>query len=181
MDTSESEFAERPSRRARKRRRRGGLSSRATVPLPQAPMPPYARNGLAGGLSVGSACTGWAAESQALSMLQVNHQMQFVCDSDTHVQLFLAAHVAFERLHADVFSEQFQREQHVEMFTAGPPCFVYDPIMAYINQARPHSVPRPAAPRFEPAAASSASSTAGSLLPSDSVIRLHVVFSWTKL
>ena len=45
------------------------------------------------GLLVGSACSGWACESQALTNLEVPHRISFLCDNDRHVEKWLRHNV----------------------------------------------------------------------------------------
>ncbi|CAE7415427.1 haeIIM [Symbiodinium sp. CCMP2592] len=108
------------------------------------------------GLLVGSACSGWSCESQALTNLEVPHTISFLCDSDRHVEKWLRHNVVFERFHRDVFHDAFMNEQKVDIFAAGPPCqpfspeganagdddsraHVIQPIKTYICQAQPRA------------------------------------------
>ena len=119
-----------------------------------APQSAFSMSGLQRGLLVGSACSGWSTESQALSNLQTPHQVKFLCDSDPHVQAFLRANLPFTRYHENVFDAGFVNEERVQIFMAGPPCQPFSPegqrggssdcrantvtpIKDYISRARP--------------------------------------------
>ena len=108
------------------------------------------------GLLVGSACSGWACESQALTNLEVPHRISFLCDNDRHVEKWLRHNVVFDRFHQDVFHDAFMKEQKVDIFAAGPPCQpfsregtnggdddsraqVIHPIKTYICRAQPRA------------------------------------------
>ena len=109
------------------------------------------------GLRVGSACTGWCAEGQALTQLQVPHHIVFMCDADEHVRRFLAGNLPVTRCHNNVFDAAFAQEEPVDLLVAGPPCQPYSsegkrlgsqdprsnvvwPIVAYAVKNRPAMV-----------------------------------------
>lgn len=111
-------------------------------------------DGPPGSLTVGSACTGWCAESQALTALGVAHRIEFVCDFDKDVQKFINGNLKYQRLHKNVFSEGFAAETAVDIFCAGPPCQPYSsegaqrgdedprsqvicPMLDYVSEQRP--------------------------------------------
>ena len=80
---------------------------------------------LMGGLKVGSACTGWCAESQALTQLDIPHEMTFMCDCESDVKKILASNVQAKRFHENVFAREFKNEEQVDLLVAGPPCQPY--------------------------------------------------------
>ena len=105
-------------------------------------------------MRVGSACTGWATESQALSQLEIPHEMIFMCDSEPDVEKFLQMNVQCTRFHQNVFERGFLDEEPVDLLVAGAPCQPYSsdgkrlgsadprskvifPITSYIERARP--------------------------------------------
>ena len=111
-------------------------------------------DGPLGSLTVGSACAGWCAESQALTLLGVPHRVEFVADNCKDVQRFLKGNLKYERLHSDVFSDGFAAETSVDILCAGPPCQPYsregdqkgdederasvvEPIIDYCSKQRP--------------------------------------------
>ena len=117
------------------------------------------------GLLVGSACSGWSCESQALTNLQVPHTISFLCDNDCHVEKWLRHNVIFDRFHKDAFHEDFIQEKSVDVFAAGPPCQpfspegalggdddersqVIQPIKTYIARAQPRSFVLENVPRW---------------------------------
>ena len=107
-----------------------------------------------GGLRVGSACTGWCAESQALTQLGVGHTMIFMCDSEGDVKQFLDGNLKSRSFHHNVFSQSFVDEDQCDLLVAGPPCQPYssegkrlgsldprskvvDPIVEYAEKKKP--------------------------------------------
>lgn len=104
--------------------------------------------------SVGSACAGWCAESQALTKLGIPHHVTFLCDNNRHVKKFLHDNLVFSRYYDSVFNQEFVREQTVDLFCAGFPCQPYStegkrlasqdprsnvikPILSYIEKQKP--------------------------------------------
>ena len=89
------------------------------------PAPAYSFSDLTGGLKMGSACTGWCAESQALSQLQIPHEICFVCDKDKGVKQFLNGNLKSKRFHDNVCSPSFVNEDRCDLLVCGAPCQPY--------------------------------------------------------
>lgn len=102
---------------------RGANSARVAAGLNKS-MPAYSFSDL-GGLKLGSACTGWCAESQALSQLGVPHEVVFTCDIAPEVGEYLAGNLKNYRLHSDVFHKSFQDEDQCDLLVCGAPCQPY--------------------------------------------------------
>eukprot|EP00435_Cladocopium_sp_Y103_P025148 s4508_g6.t1 len=107
-----------------------------------------------GGLKVGSACTGWCAESQALTQLGVGHTLICTCDSEPDVKQYLDGNLKSLRFHHNVFSQSFSEEEYCDLLVAGFPCQPYssegsrggssdprskvvDPIIGYCEKKKP--------------------------------------------
>ena len=121
--------------------RRSGSSGNRMMLTSRSQAPPFLECASgAPDLVVGSACTGWATESQALTQLGVGHRIAFICDSDPKVQQFLRRNLLFNRLHRDVHDPAFQSEEAVDIFMAGCPCQPYSSEGDRLAAADPRSL-----------------------------------------
>ena len=106
-------------------------------------------------LVIGSVCSGWATDAQALARMRMPHKVAFLCDIDASVKQFCLDNVKFNTWIDDCHSPLFQKHAPaVDIFSAGCPCQPWSPegqrlgasddradvifpVLTYINRARP--------------------------------------------
>jgi DNA (cytosine-5)-methyltransferase 1 len=108
-------------------------------------------------IKVGSACTGWASEAQALHFLGIPCVHEFGCDIAAASRAFCTANFDFKQWYSNVFDKDFKGATSVDIFSAGFPCQPYaadgarkgcddersqviDPILQYVRRQRPRAV-----------------------------------------
>ena len=106
-------------------------------------------------LVIGSVCSGWATDAQALARMRMPHKVAFLCDVDASVKQFCFDNVKFDTWIDDCHQPLFHKHAPaVDIFSAGCPCQPWSPegqrlgasddradviypVLAYIKRARP--------------------------------------------
>ena len=128
-----------------------GTQKQASVPSPA-----FATGkGVPKPLLVGSVCSGWVSDAQALARMGVPYRVEFLCDSNPSVRRFCEDNVKYNQWIEDAHSPAFYKDAPtVDLFSAGCPCPPYShagkkegskdprsslivPVLAYIDRARP--------------------------------------------
>eukprot|EP00959_Pyramimonas_sp_CCMP1952_P430187 9010291-Pyramimonas_sp.AAC.1 len=107
-------------------------------------------------IKVGSVCTGWASEAQALHFLGTPCVHEFGCDIAAASRAFCTANFDFKQWYSNVFDKDFKGAKSVDIFSAGFPCQphaadgahkgcddersqVIDPVLQYVRRQRPRA------------------------------------------